>query len=84
MSASIKMQVYLDPARYRSLKGFARKLGMTVAETIRNWIDEKTGTKTKKTGSVTKDPFWKCVGRGKSGKNDIAQHFDDYLYGEKS
>lgn len=81
MASLIKMQVYLDQARYHSFKSMAKKLKVSMAQLVREWIDEKT--ENRKTKKLTKDPFWKCVGRGDSGADDIAQRFDDYLYGGK-
>lgn len=82
MASMVKMQVYLDMNRYRFLKQKAKSLGLSMAELVRSWIDEKTVGSSKH--PLKQDPFWKCVGRGDSGQDDIAQHFDDSLYGEKN
>lgn len=82
MATLVKMQVYLDQSRYNSFKSMAKKMQVSMAQLIREWIDEKT--QSRKAGSLTTDPFWKCVGQGESSKNDIAQNFDDYLYGDKT
>ena len=80
MPSQVKMQVYLDQARYNSFKNMAKRLKLSMAQLMRRWIDEKIDSR--KANSFATDPFWKCVGKGEGKTNDIAQRFDDYLYGE--
>jgi hypothetical protein len=81
MASLVKMQVYLDQARYNTVKNMAKKLGVSMAQLIREWVDEKS--QSRKSNPLIEDPFWRCVGKGDSGKKNIAQHFDDYLYGNR-
>ena len=80
MISQVKVQVYLDSTQHALFKSMAKRLGVSMAKLFRNWIEEKT--RNPRHCKMAKDPFWKCVGRGDSGKDDIAQHFDDYLNGK--
>lgn len=75
-----RTQLYLDDTQYRFVKDLARKEGKSIAAIIRNWIDERR--KKKARVKYENDPLFKLRGII-SDKPDVAQNFDDYLYGDK-
>ena len=76
-----RTQLYLEDAQYEYLKELTRAQKKSMARIIREWIDEKR--QARKVKKNMNDPFWKMRGIGSSGKPDMAEHFDDYLYGDK-
>lgn len=76
-----RTQLHLDDSQYQFLKTLARSEGKSIAQVIRDWIEEK-----KKKGGAKKyekDPFFKMRGLFSSGRADMGKNFDDYLYGGK-
>lgn len=76
-----RTQLYLEDSQYHFLKDLARSQKRSIAQIIRNWIEEK-----KRKGALKKyekDPFFKIRGLFSSGNPDIARNFDSYLYGRK-
>lgn len=76
-----RTQLHLEDSQYYYLKDLAKKEGKSIAQIIRDWIDEKRKKKARK--KYENDPFFKLFGLFSSGRTDIAQNFDDYLYGDK-
>lgn len=76
-----RTQLYLDDPQYQYLKDTARRERKSIAQLVREWVDQRRLKKSKK--AYLKDPFWKLRGIFSSGCADIAEHFDDYLYGDK-
>ena len=76
-----RTQLYLDDSQYHYLKDLARSKGKSVAQIIRDWIEEKR--KKRIVRKYENDPFWRARGIGSSGQPDIGKNFDDYLYGER-
>lgn len=76
-----RTQLYLEDSQYQYLRDLARKEKKSVAQLIRDWIEEKR--KARKSTKYLKDSFFKGRGIFSSGVPDMAEHFDDYLYGDK-
>ena len=76
-----RTQLHLDDSQYHYLKDLARSEGKSIAQVIRDWIEQKR--KKRMTKKYKKDSFFKLRGIFSSGKPDMARHFDDYLYGGK-
>lgn len=76
-----RTQLYLDDSEHHYLKELARSQGKSIAQVVRDWIKEKRKKRVaKKYGD---DPFFKIRGIFDSGRPDMAEHFDDYLYGDR-
>lgn len=78
---SRRTQLYLEESQYQFLKDLARSEGKSIAQIIREWVDERRQGRILK--KYLKDPLWKLRGLGASGQSDIAKNFDKYLYGKK-
>lgn len=75
-----RTQLYLDETQYLFLKDLARREQKSIAQVIREWIDEK---RTKRVArQYTKDAIFKGRGVFSSGQSDLADQFDDALYGD--
>ncbi|MBI5211144.1 MAG: hypothetical protein HY927_14325 [Elusimicrobia bacterium] len=74
-----RTQLYLDETRYHFLAQWARKRGASIAQAVRDLIDERM-----KTAGLTgkrRDPIWKAVGRAAGDGSAVAENYEDYLYG---
>ena len=80
-----RTQLYLDDSQYGYLKDLAKATKKSIAQVIRDWIEEKRLKKQKKISDkkYLKDPIFKLRGLFASGCPDMAENFDDYLYGDK-
>lgn len=76
-----RTQLNLDDSQFHYLKDLARSEGKSIAQIIRDWIEERKKTRLMK--KFKDDPFWKLRGLGSSGRSDISRNFDAYLYGGK-
>lgn len=76
-----RTQLYLDEGQYHYLKELARKEKKSIAQLIRDWIEERRKKRLVK--RFRSDPFFKMRGLFASGRPDMGRHFDDYLYGGK-
>jgi len=76
-----KTQLYLDETRYQFLVQWARAKGESIAQAVRDLIDErmKAGADVKK---KKKDSLWKTVGIGSGDGSRVAENCKDYLYGK--
>jgi hypothetical protein len=74
-----RTQLYLDEARYNFLIQWARRRGGSIAQAVRDLIDEHmhaaAGQRKKK------DPLWKAVGSAAGDGSAVAENHKDYLYG---
>lgn len=75
-----RTQLYLDETRYQFLVQWAQKRGESIAQAVRDLIDErmKAAAKSRK----KKDPIWKAVGLGSGDGSAVAENYKDYLYGK--
>ncbi|MBI2981643.1 MAG: CopG family transcriptional regulator [Deltaproteobacteria bacterium] len=76
-----RTQLYLDDSQYHYIKDLARSEGKSVAQLIRDWIEERRKRRVAK--KYANDPFIKGRGLFNSGRPDMGENFDDYLYGDK-
>ena len=76
-----RTQLYLDDTQYEYLKDLARAEKKSIAQVIRDWIEERRQKRL--LTKFDKDPFWKLRGIGSSGLKDVGRRFNDYLYGRK-
>lgn len=72
-----RTQLYLDEARYQFLVNFAKKRKESIAQAVRDLIDAFRKKKVSK-----RDPLFEVCGIVKD-KPDVAENYEDYLYGEK-
>lgn len=75
-----RTQLYLDESRYQFLSQWARKKGSSIAQAVRELIDEKM--KAAAQPQKRKDPFWKTVGLGSGDGSAVAENYEDFLYGK--
>lgn len=73
-----RTQLYLDETRYQFLVGWAKRRGQSVAQAVRDLIDERM----RSTGRSKKtDPLWKIVGIAEGDGSPVAENDEEYLYG---
>ena len=80
----VRTQLYLPQATYRALVERAQKQGLTMAEQIRDAVDEYLKrTEDEDEGVILRpdDPFFKMFGLFDSGIDDLGVNHDHYLYG---
>ncbi len=75
-----RTQLHLDEDRYRYLVLKAKTLGKSLAQVVRDLIDTD---RSKRSATWKKDSIWKMVGAFKGDGSAVAEHVDDYLYGDK-
>jgi hypothetical protein len=80
MASMVRKQIYLTRAQDRRLKQLAARLRRAVAEIIRAALDRELGSDEQASPSAD-DPFLDIIGLGRSGKRDLSEHVDHYLYG---
>ncbi len=76
-----RTQLHLDDSQYHYIKDLARSQGKSIAQLIREWIEEKRKGRTAK--RFKEDSLFKMRGIFSSGRPDMGKNFDDYLYGDK-
>lgn len=71
-----RLQFYLEPSLHRELDRLAAECNVSKAELIRDGIRyivrERRDAET--------DPLMQLAGRGSSGKGDVSEKHDDYIY----
>lgn len=77
-SMAHRTQLHLDEQEFNFLRRQARESNVSMAQVIRSWIKEKMAIVMR---SSSKDPLLKARGLFKSGDPDLAENFDDALYG---
>lgn len=75
-----RTQLHLDEERYRYLSLKAKSRGKSIAQIVRDLIDED---RSRPSAKWKKDSIWKMVGMFKGDGSAVAEHVDDYLYGDK-
>ena len=76
-----RTQLHLNDSQYQYLKDLAKSERKSVAQIVREWIEEKK--KKRVTRRFKHDPIFKMRGIFSSGRPDMGENFDDYLYGDK-
>ncbi|MBI5239961.1 MAG: hypothetical protein HY926_05785 [Elusimicrobia bacterium] len=74
-----RTQLYLDESRYNFLVQWARRRGDSIAQVVRDLIDERMQAAVKE--KRRKDPLWKAVGMAAGDGCAVAENHKDYLYG---
>ena len=74
-----RTQLYLDESHYHFLVQWARKRGESLAQAVRDLIDERMQAAAK--AKKKKDPLWKAVGMAAGDGYAVAENHKDYLYG---
>lgn len=79
-----RTQLYLDEARYSYIASLAKQQKTSIAQIIRNFIDQYRQQTT--TQKLKDDPIYKIIGLYKGGKRpvSVAEHYETYLYGTES
>ena len=73
-----RTQIYLDDGQYEMLRSQARRKGKSMASIIREILDEYL----RGTGNRSRDPLLDVIGIGAGDGSAVAEHYEDYLYGE--
>ena len=74
-----RTQIYLDDAQYETLRSQARREGKSMASIIREILDEHL----RAAGKPSRDPLLGVIGIGAGDGSAVAEHYEDYLYGEE-
>ena len=79
-----RTQLYLDESRYSYVVSLARQHKTSIAQIIRNLIDQYRQQTTAQ--KFKDDPIYKMIGLYKGGKKpvSVAEHYETYLYGTES
>lgn len=75
-----RTQLYLDEARYQFLVQWAQRKGGSIAQAVRDLIDERMKAQAASRKRKA-DPLWKAVGLGSGDGSAVAEHYEDRLYG---
>lgn len=76
----VRTQIQLTDEQARRLRDEARRSGLSVAEIIRQSVDQHLERGCEVTGGVTSRlSALSVAGRFHSGKSDVAERHDDYL-----
>ncbi|MHB8143727.1 MAG: ribbon-helix-helix domain-containing protein [Thermoleophilia bacterium] len=81
----VRTQIQITEVQARELKRLARQKKVSMAELIRESIDEMLRSKTTVSREELVQRSLAAVGKFRSGKGDISERHDDYLleiYGE--
>ncbi|MBF0492249.1 MAG: hypothetical protein HQM15_05660 [Deltaproteobacteria bacterium] len=70
-----------DEEQYSYLKKISKSEKLSIPDLLKNWVDEKR--KKRKEKKYFGDSLFKMKGIFNSGKKDVGEKFDDYLYGNK-
>lgn len=84
-SAAVRRtQIYLDEAQQEALRAIARRRGVTVAAVIREILDAHLGLGPAAAAGRVRaaDPMDGVVGMARGDGAAVAEHVEDYLYGE--
>jgi hypothetical protein len=76
-----RTQVYLEESHYQLLRSLARRQGKSLAAVIRGILDAHFRGST---ATGAQDPFRRVIGIGRGDGSAVAEHYEDYLYGEES
>lgn len=76
-----RTQLHLDEARYAVLANRAKREGKSIAQVVRDLIDEDL---MRRESSRRKDSLDNIIGIFKGDGAAVAEHVDDYLYGDKA
>ena len=80
--AEKRTQVYFPMELYRKIERMAKDESKSVASIVREAVDEYL--KRREEINWDDDPFFNIVGIVESGKGDLSENHDKYLYGEGS
>lgn len=75
-----RTQLHLDEMQYQYLKHVAFIEKKSIAQVIRDWIEEKRAAMILE--ECKRDSLFKLRGLFESGDAELASHFDQALYGE--
>jgi hypothetical protein len=68
------VQIYLRQEQLDALRALAQKLGVSLAELVRQGVDQLLAET-----PVETDPLWDIVGLGNSDEGDLSVEHDRYL-----
>lgn len=74
-----RTQIYLDESQYELLRSRARREGKSLASIIREILDQHF----RADAPSTVDPLAAVIGIGRGDGAAVAEHYEDYLYGEE-
>lgn len=76
----IRTQIQLTEAQHRSLKRWAARLGISLAEAVRRCVAERLGQEETRTSRADRVREARAVvGKYASGRSDVADRHDEYL-----
>jgi hypothetical protein len=74
----VRTQISLTEEQYATVKGIAAARGMSFSAVIRETVDNLAAMSNR----PAVDSLLSIAGIGDSGRSDISERHDDYLYGE--
>lgn len=74
-----RTQIYLDESQYELLRSRARREGKSLASIIREILDQHF----RGDAPSPADPLAAVIGIGSGNGAAVAEHYEDYLYGEE-
>ena len=78
--AEKRTQIYFPMELYRKIEKISKDESKSVASIVRSAVE--LYLKKREEIDWDNDPFFNIVGIGDSGKGDLAEHHDIYLYGK--
>ena len=82
MKTDVATNLYFPKEQYANIKQIAKRLGISIAEYIRELAKKDIKSRTEHI-DWENDPLWDIIGIGKTKETDIAVNHDHYLYGGK-
>lgn len=73
-----RTQIYLRPEQHRALLEEAAEKGISLAELVRQIVEEHLQRRTK-APQPSKEVFFRIIGIGESGRADVSERHNDYL-----
>ena len=80
MKTDIATNLYFPRGQYASMKQIAKKLGISIAEYVRQVLHRDIEFRAKQI-DWENDPLWDIIGVGETKETDISVNHDHYLYG---
>lgn len=74
-----RTQLYLDEAHYQYVLSLSKRQGISLAQVFRELIDERMS---RGPAAREEDSFFGVIGIGEGTGEAVAEHYEDFLYGE--
>lgn len=83
MPTMVRKQVYLTAEQDERIRKLAASQQRPEAELIREALDRMLEGTVAARARVERDPLWEIVGIARSGRRDVSDNVDMYLYGQE-